>query len=474
MRIAFCSSEMVPFVKTGGLGDVSGSLPLALDRLGIEIVIFLPRYKQIDYEVHQLVKVDEHVSMAILNKKIKVYLIEQDEYFSRDGLYGDIHGDYKDNLERFQFFSLGVLETIKKLNVHVDIIHCHDWQTALIPVYLKEKYAEDAFFKNTKTILTVHNLSFQGIFPRDKREHLGLREELFSLGAAFEFYGMINLLKAGMIYSDKVSTVSKQYAKEIETEEYGCGLDGVVRSLKGGVEGIINGVDYKDWHPETDGLITKKYAQADFEEGKLLNKRYLQESLGLEPSDAPLFGVVTRLSHQKGIDLILTATQALVDEDFQLVIQGIGNKEYDQRLKKYAQDRSRKVAFLPNFDEKMAHRIYAGADFFLMPSSFEPCGLSQMISLRYGTVPIVFRTGGLIETVIPFDLDVIHGDGFAFTEYTPEAFAKVIKKAIGVFHNKSTFKGLIANAFKADFRWDKSALQYQRMYRCLLSDCQGV
>ncbi|HNV23770.1 MAG TPA: glycogen/starch synthase [Candidatus Omnitrophota bacterium] len=470
MKIAFCSSEMVPFVKTGGLADVSGSLPLALQKLGVEVYLFLPRYKYIDYEVHHIKRIDDHISQGFLGKNIKVYLVENKEFFLRDGLYGDALGDYRDNLGRFHFFCIHILEALKRLNIVVDILHCHDWQTALIPVYLKERYCVDPFFKNMKSVLTIHNLAFQGVFPQDQAHSLGLNPRLFSLGGPFEFFNQINLLKAGILYSDKVSTVSPRYAQEIKTKALGCGLDDVIKNLNSDVHGILNGIDYEVWNPQKDPIIFQKYGKDNFKEKKIINKNHLQKKMGFDIADCPLFGMVSRLSHQKGIDLILDVWEAIAEKECQLIIQGVGDSRYEDRLKKMAKTHSGKIVFLQNFDEKMAHQIYAGADLFLMPSRFEPCGLSQMISMRYGTIPIVFRTGGLMDTSIAFKGPAVgDSNGFGFNDYTQEAFSEVIEQAIKTFHNKKTFQGLVENAFKADFRWDRSALEYKKMYECVLS-----
>ena len=468
MNIVFCSSEVFPFVKTGGLADVCGALPLALERLGMEVSIFLPRYKDIKPDQHPLEKINNRVSKTRLGKNIQVYLIEQAKYYQREGLYGDASGDYPDNLERFQYFCRQTLEVWKQLKLKVDIVHCHDWQTALIPVYLKEKFGKDSFYAGIKTVLMIHNLAFQGIFPRQAYPLLGLKDELFN-PQTFEYYGQINLLKAGIIYSDQVTTVSRRYAKEIQTKQFGCGLDGVLKSRRDEIVGILNGLDTDVWNPGKDPLIAKRYSSDDFIELKQENKRCLQESFKL-PSceDNPVFGFVGRLSHQKGVDLLLEVMGAMAASSLQMIVLGLGEKEHILRLTEMAERNPKKIAVRFAFDEKTAHQIYAGSDLLLMPSCFEPCGLSQMIALRYGTIPVVYKTGGLADTVVPFDPSSLHGNGFLFEEYTPAAFLTMINRAIKVYGDKKKFSRLVRNAFQCDFSWDKSAGIYARLYKNLL------
>ena len=468
MKIAFCSSEVFPFAKTGGLADVCGALPLALEKLGTEIIVFLPHYQFIDTREFQIQRVHEGVSKTSFGKNITVYLIENEKYFYRDGLYGDRKGDYADNLDRFQYFSLHALELLKEFNEKIDIVHCHDWQTALIPVYLKEKYKDDPFFAKTKSLLTLHNLAFQGVFPKDEYLKIGLSERLFS-EKGFEFFGKINLLKAGIIFSDAINTVSPQYAKEILTKEFGCGLEGVIKSRKDQVTGILNGLDYDIWNPKTDIFVEKKYSSDNFSERKAKNKTFLQKKVGLPMSpEVPIFGFVGRLSYQKGIDLVLEAINELLALDLQIVIQGTGNG-YHAQLEDLTEQNPKQFAVCLEFDERTAHQIYAGADMFLMPSVYEPCGLSQMISLCYGTIPVVYKTGGLADTVKNFDHPDKLGNGFVFDKYTKKDFIETIKTAVKVYHQKKQFGQLVNNGFAADFSWEKSAGEYKKIYQCLLS-----
>ncbi len=460
MKVVFCSSEVFPFAKTGGLADVCGALPLALASLGVEVSIFLPRYRCISDEDFHIERVNDVVSRTRLGKDIDVYFVENKALFDREGIYGTTTGDYHDNLERFQYFCSQVLIFLKEFQPYPDIIHCHDWQTALIPVYLKE----NSPFKKTKSLLTIHNLAYQGVFPKKEFSKLKVKRDFFS--SNFEFFDQINLLKAGIVYSDRVTTVSPQYAQEIQAPEFGCGLDGVLASRKDEITGILNGIDTRVWDPASDKLIFRRYSSAEYVEGKIENKKVLQKRLGLPvESEIPVFGFVGRLSHQKGLDLILESAKQLLELPAQFIIEGIGDEKYKTHLKILAQKHPDKVAVNFEFNEQTAHQIYAGSDFFLMPSIFEPCGLSQLISLRYGTMPIVFKVGGLADTIVPFDYE--NGNGFMFTDYTKIGFVSILKKAIKVFADQVERSRLIENAFKADFSWNKSAKEYIKVYESL-------
>ncbi len=465
MKIALCSSEVFPFVKTGGLADVCGTLPLALKAIGHHVVIFLPKYKFINtgdfYEIKRSAK---DVWTSSLGSAIEVYFIEYDDYFNRDGVYGEKDKDYPDNLERFQFFCQKTLEFIKERAIKLDIIHCHDWQTALIPVYLKEKYAS----LNFKSVLTIHNLAFQGVFEKEQFDVLKLDKFLFN-ARCLEFYGKINLLKGGIIYADFLTTVSPRYAKEIQTKVFGCGLEGVIRDRGNSLQGILNGVDYENWDPQSDVWIVKNYSVDNVLDGKLENKRYVQEAFGLDVDPAiPLFGFVGRLADQKGVDLLLEFLSHFKKMEGQFILQGSGDKKYMERLKNLNEACAKKIGVHFQYDERMAHLIYAGADLFLMPSVFEPCGLTQLISLRYGTVPIVFETGGLADTIEEFDERSGQGNGFLFREYTLHKFTEAVQKAVGIFHHTEYFKRLRINAMNSDFSWEASAREYEKVYQCVL------
>lgn len=458
MKIAFCSSEVVPFAKTGGMADVCGSLPLALEKLGQEIIIVLPGYSSIDRKKHGFTKIREDISQAIVGKNIHVYLIEH-SYFDRLGLYGDKSGDYPDNLERFNFYCRRTLELFKELKLNIDIVHCHDWQAALIPVYLKHVFNKDPFFSEMRTILSLHNLAYQGVFSAEEYKLLPFDSRIYL--SAFEFYNKTNVLKSGIVLSDVVATVSPQYAREMQTKEFGSGLEGVLLARGESIIGILNGLDYNYWDPRRDRYIASHYS-ADDPSHKTNNKAVLQAKMNLPQKPAvPLFGFVSRLSHQKGLDLLSKAIAQIMKFDIQITFLGVGEEKYHQMLNLWAKQYPDKIAIQLAFDEEFSHQVYAGSDFFLMPSVYEPCGLSQMISLRYGTIPLVYRVGGLADTVIPYDQG---GNGFVFTDYTVDAFVEAVREAKDVYHYKNTFSQIIREAFKADFSWESSARQYVGLY----------
>ncbi len=466
MKIAFCSSEAVPFAKTGGLADVCGTLPLSLEKLGHEMIIFLPYYQCAREFGLDTVRVHNEVLLARLGKDIKVYLIENEKYFDRSGLYGDDDGDYPDNLERFSFFCLKVLELIKRFHPDLDIVHCHDWQTALIPAYLAFKFYFDEDLRKVMTIFTIHNLAYQGVFPAKELPKLDLPRSVLT-PEGIEFYGKINLLKAGIIYSRMVTTVSENYAKEIQTTEFGCGLEGVLKNRREGIVGILNGIDQSIWNPATDSLIAKNYDGYD-PSAKQHNKKNLRAIFNLpDEQDLPIFGFVGRLSHQKGLDLILESLvsgEATKNIRCQMVFLGLGNKTYIKELKKWANQCPRQVAVCFEFSEKTAHQIYAGSDFFLMPSVFEPCGLSQMISLRYGTIPVVHAVGGLKDTI----QDVkAKGNGIVFEEHSVKGLTSALQRAIKIYQQKELFQRLVKKAARYDFSWERSAQKYEQLYASL-------
>ncbi|MFA5088931.1 MAG: glycogen synthase GlgA [Candidatus Omnitrophota bacterium] len=463
MRVVFCSSEIFPFVKTGGLADVCGALPLALEKLGAQMSLFLPRYGALNFPEENIRKLNNSVSVTRLGGNVEVYLIENESLFGRPGLYGDQSGDYQDNLKRFQFFCRQTLETLKSLNIKSDIIHCHDWQTSLIPVYLKTLLKEDPFFEGSRTILTIHNLAYQGIFPKEKYPQLGLDKKFFSKNG-FEFHDQINLLKAGIIFSDRVTTVSPGYAREIQSDELGCGLAAVLRAKEKGILGILNGLDDMIWDPARDRLIAKNFS-SDNIAAKQENKKALQEDANLPVrADIPVFSFVGRLDYQKGIELLAQAMDELMKMDLQVVILGVGEQKYHRLLNDLAGRYPKKIVCHLKFDEKKAHQIYAGSDFFLMPSRFEPCGLSQMISLRYGTIPIVFKTGGLADTVLSFDESSGEGNGFVFDKHDWASFIGAVRQAERIYRKKDIFRTLTQKAARHDFSWDRSAKEYQRVY----------
>ncbi len=467
MRVAFCASEVVPFAKTGGLADVCGALPIALKKVGVEPVIFLPRYKAIDPKKFKAQKVTDKAWLTHLDEDIPVYLIENKELFDRDGLYGDGKGDYPDNLARFYFYCFESLKLIKELKLSVDVVHTHDWHAALIPVLLRARFSSDPFYRKLKCLQSIHNMAYQGVFPQRLFPKLGIDKKFFSFDG-LEFYDQINLLKGGLIFSDRLATVSPQYAKEILTPQFGCGLEGVLKGREDRVVGILNGLDDRFWDPRNDPYLERKYS-FDSIENKSFNKTRLQKDCGLKfNKDVPLVGFVARLAHQKGLDLIAQTLDRMIDMDLQIVFLGVGEARYEEILKKAALKHPGKIFCSFSYAEDLAHRIYAGTDLFLMPSLYEPCGLAQMIALGYGTIPIVYKTGGLADTVTHFDPTTKRGNGFVFDSYNETSFLTCVRSAVECYKNKKVFHGLIQRAFTFDFSWERSAREYRKLYdECL-------
>ena len=398
MNIVFATSEMVPFAKTGGLADVCGSLPPALGKKGQKVKVFLPKYKMVDTKRFPLETILDSISVVIGEQEVtgKVYgydyqdgvqvlFIENNEYYDRDCLYGTPKGDYPDNDRRFIFFQKVILETLKRISFKPHILHCHDWQTGLIPVYIKTLYKDDPFYKQTKTFFTVHNLAYQGLFKADALPLTGLSQNEFTVDT-LEFYGKMNLIKGGLVYADVLTTVSERYAQEIQLKEFGCGLDGVLRSRNNNLFGILNGIDPYEWNPETDRDITVNYSCEQLEK-KYINKGVLQKENGLTVDRSiPLLGIITRLADQKGLDILTPIMPTLARMDVQFVLLGTGDEKYNKKFKQLGEKYPEKFGMNILFDPQMAKRIYAGSDIFLMPSRFEPCGLGQLISFRYCTV----------------------------------------------------------------------------------------
>jgi starch synthase len=456
MKILQVSSEVVPFAKTGGLADVAGALPVALERLGEEVIAILPRYKTIDDSKFKITKVKENLSYSVIGQNIKVYFIENEKYFNRLGLYGDKTGDYPDNLERFSYFCKRALELLKELKFSPDIVHCHDWQSALIPLYLETVYKRDSFYKKIKSIFTIHNIGYQGLFPKEEYPKLGLDWSLFNM-ETLEFYGKINLLKGGIVFSDIINTVSNAYSKEIQTKEFGFGMEGILNRRKTDVFGILNGLDYSIWNPETDKFIVKDYSAAELD-GKAENKEELQKVCSLPAKkEVPLVGIVSRLAEQKGFDILADALESICKMDLQLVILGTGDLKYHVFLENAVKKYPKVISLHLKFDDQLAHKIYAGSDMFLMPSKYEPCGLGQLISFKYGTIPIVFKTGGLADTVNK-------DNGFVLEHYTKNDLIKSIQEATGAFKNKKKWSALINNAMQYNFSWEESAKKYIKLY----------
>ncbi|MFA5142897.1 MAG: glycogen synthase GlgA [Candidatus Omnitrophota bacterium] len=456
LKVLVAASEVAPFAKTGGLADVAGSLPIALAELGADVRVVMPKYGCVKAKGNT----------AVLDG-VKAYFIENDDYFNRKELYGDKFGDYHDNLERFAFFSKEALERCKKEGFKPDIIHCNDWQTALIPVYLNTVYKYDPFFSNTRTLFTIHNLAYQGIFGRDEYPKTGLDWILFNI-ECFEFYGKVNLMKAGIVYADAVNTVSPTYAKEMLTKEFGCGLEGVLKNKEKVLYGILNGIDYKTWNPETDTRIFKQYSIRSIDD-KYTNKERLQKELGLKVDrEMPLIGMISRLADQKGLDLLAKIVDEFLNMKVQFVLLGTGDNKYHILFERMANIHNKNTSVNLKFDATLAQKIYAAADFFLMPSRYEPCGLSQMISFRYGTIPVARETGGLKDSVKEFSLNTRQGNGFTFSEYRADHLFAAMKRALTLYKNRSVWMELVKSVMALDFSWRASAGEYLKLYQKIL------
>ncbi len=453
LKVLFVTSEAVPFAKTGGLADVAGGLPIALAEQGVDVRIIMPKYRSIKVEGNE----------TVLNGNVKVYLVENDEYFDRKEIYGDKFGDYGDNLDRFIFFSKGVLERCVKENFRPDIIHCNDWHTALVCVYLNTIYKYDPFFEKTKTIFTIHNIAYQGLFNKDDFPKIGLDWALFHIHY-FEFYGQVNLMKAGIVYADAVSTVSPTYAKEIMTKEYGCGLEGVLQEKKAAVYGILNGIDYNIWDPAVDRDLTKNYSIENLDD-KYVDKESLQKDLGLKVDcDIPMIGIISRLADQKGMDILAKVINDILSMKVQFVLLGTGDHKYHVLLEKMAKAHQNNTSINLDFDKVPAGRIYAAADIILIPSRYEPCGLIQMISFKYGAVPVARRTGGLKDSISEYNTVTSEGTGFIFEEYKPEALLAAIKKSLSVHQHRTAWRELVKRVMGLDFSWKVSANEYLGLY----------
>ncbi|MGA7558333.1 MAG: glycogen synthase GlgA [Terriglobales bacterium] len=476
MHIAFAASECVPFSKTGGLADVVGALPRALAALGHQVSVYLPRYRQTKLTDPQTVvrsvtiPFDDKyrfcsVVTATTNSPagIRFYFVDYPQYFDRDALYGTPAGDYPDNAERFAMFSRAVLEASKVLGVP-QVFHCHDWQSALVPVMLRTLYAEDPAFREVATVFTIHNMGYQGLFPPDTLPLLMLPWDLLTM-SKMEFFGQVNFLKGALAYSDFVTTVSKKYSQEIQTTEYGFGLEGVLRNRAATVTGILNGVDYEEWSPQTDKFIAAKYSSQDLS-GKSKCKQDLLQAFGITSVDTklPVIGIVSRFAAQKGFDLIAQIMDRLAQEEMIMVVLGSGDKLYEEMFQRINKLFPNKIVAKVAFDNAIAHKIEAGADMFLMPSRYEPCGLNQIYSLKYGTIPIVRATGGLDDTIDPWDARTGKGTGFKFTDYTGEALLATIKQALLAYRDPSSWQTLMRNGMARDFSWGASAREYGKIY----------
>lgn len=478
MRVLILSSEVAPFAKTGGLADVVGALPPHLKKQGCETFVMMPYYRQVIQGKFDIKPTGKSVTVPIrdraitgeifegrINSTVPIYFIRQDAYYHREGLYGTPKGDHHDNCERFVFFARAALAAVKALALKPDVIHCNDWQSALVPVYLKTTHAADPELARIATLLTIHNLAYQGLFWHLDLPLIGLDWTYFT-PEYLEFYGKINVLKGGIVLSTLINTVSKKYAEEIQTSDYGCGLEGVLADRKHDLYGVLNGVDYDEWSPEADKFIATKFSPDDLS-GKKRCKTDLQQACQLPVTDAPLIGCISRLADQKGFDLIATAIADIMAMNLQMVILGTGEQHYHDLLTRIGQKYPKKISVNIKFDNRLAHQIEAGSDMFLMPSRYEPCGLNQLYSLKYGTIPVVRSTGGLADTITdctPDNLEAGTANGFAFEKYDADELLKTIKRAVKTYSDKHTWRRLMLGGMKQDWSWSRSALEYVKLY----------
>jgi len=478
LRILYLSPEASPFAKTGGLADVAGSLPKALKAAGCDIRLVMPYYRMVkrgNLEVRVLLEdveislfgetlKDDIFSSSEIGGDIPLYLINKDEYFDREYLYGTSKGDYFDNLERFVYFCRMALLLCKGLDFQPHVFHCNDWQTALIPAYLRTICGEDPFFSRACSLITIHNLAYQGIFDERKLEATGLPREVYHQGG-IEYWGKINLLKAGIVFSDIINTVSHKYSREIQTSEFGYGLDGVLRDRREHLYGVLNGADYGEWNPKTDPLIAANYDEKDLSAKAKCKEDLLAEfNLSNSLRERPILAIISRLADQKGLDLVAESIEDLMKMDLGFVLLGTGDEKYHRLFGRIAENYPEKAGIKIAYDNTLAHKIEAGADIFLMPSRYEPCGLNQMYSLKYGTVPLVRATGGLEDTVQEYNPKTGEGTGFTFRRYRPSDFLNTVRKALAVYQDREGWRGLMIRGMKADFSWERAAREYVNLY----------
>ncbi len=478
LKILFVCAELAPLAKTGGLGDVANALPRALKNKGHDVRVAVPCYRAIPPE-HRGEIVGE-VSADFLfppetgrlresrvpDSDVLLYLVQHDDYYDREFLYGPAGSEYDDNLERMAFFCAATLDGIRRLGWKPDIVHCNDWHTALIPAYLQVRLAGDPFWARTPTVLTLHNLIYQGVYPAWRLPATGLPKELFHPDC-LEFYGDINIMKAGLAFATKINAVSRRYSKEIQTGEQGAGLEGFIATRAKDVCGILNGADYQEWNPATDPYIASPYSADDLS-GKTACKEDIQKWAGLPRDGVPLFGVVSRLVWQKGMDIVAEAFDDLMEEDIQIVILGTGDPIYEDILLDRAEKYAGRFRLELRYDDALAHRIEAGSDFFLMPSHFEPSGLSQLYSLAYGTVPVVRKTGGLADTVVDATrANIAKGlaTGIVFEPPTPAALVGAVQRAVALYRDREAYRKVQVTGMNQDFSWERASENYLTLYR---------
>ena len=478
-NILFVASEGVPFIKTGGLADVVGSLPKCVDKRYFDIRVMIPKYTCISQELKDkmVYKTSFYMDFHWKNEYVGILEAEVDGvkyyFIDNESKFGGFHpysSNVYDDIEKFAFFSKAALAAMPLLDFRPDVIHCHDWQTGLIPVYLKERFQGNEFFHGIKTVMTIHNLKFQGKWDVPAVKDITGLPDYFFTPDKLESYKNANLLKGGLVYADVITTVSETYAKEIMTPFYGEGLDGLLRARENDLRGIVNGIDYSEYDPSVDKFIDYKYNAANFRKEKIKNKRKLQHDLGLEENDKMMMiGIVSRLTDQKGFDLIAYIMDELCQDAVQIVVLGTGEEQYENMFRHFDWKYNNKVSANIYYSESMSHKIYASCDAFLMPSLFEPCGLSQLMALRYGTIPIVRETGGLKDTVEPYNEYESKGTGFSFVNYNAHEMLNTIRYAEKIYYDrKREWNKMIDRAMAVDFSWQVSANKYQEMYDWLI------
>ncbi len=476
MRVVFVSSEVVPFSKSGGLADVSHALPKFLALLGHEVHLVTPKYRSaatcgaamedtgVTLKIPIAFRTEEaRIFRSGIGGPVTVHLVENDELYDREGLYGNEYGDYEDNAERFVFFSRAVLELCAALNLQPDVIHCNNWQTGLVPTYLKSLYCGVPGLERCGSVFTVHDLGNQGLFGALDLALTGLGWEFFTM-ERLEFYGNLNFMKGGLVFADRIVTVSRKYGEEILSPEFGCGLEGVFQHRRADLRAVLNGVDYDHWDPARDPYIATPYSRRDLR-GKSLCKKDLMDRCGLaRDGSRPLVAMISSLETRKGLDLLEQVFPGLMDLDMRVLIMGKGEDRYHGFLMEMCKRYRGKTAVFDSYEYETAHRIHAGADFLLVPSRYEPCGLEQLYGLRYGTIPLVRATGGLDETVAQYDPETGQGTGFKFREYTPDALLTCFHEALRVYGDDVRWERLVRNAMEEEFPWSHSAKEYERIY----------
>ncbi|MCL5965722.1 MAG: glycogen synthase GlgA [Deltaproteobacteria bacterium] len=485
MRVLVASSEIVPFAKTGGLADVTGALPKALRRIGVEADCVLPLYRSVGRLGLRLTQACPPVRVPLGHREetgtvdmteagcgVRAFLVRNDRCFDREFLYGTKDGDYVDNCERFTFFCRAVMEWLVRTGARYDIIHCNDWQTALIPAYLKTLYSGTDIVRNTGSMFTIHNMGYQGIFWNHDLTTTGLSWDLFT-PKGVEFYGKLNLLKAGLIFADLLTTVSPTYSREIQTAEFGHGLEGVLSERREVLHGILNGVDYDEWNPATDRFIAARYSRGNMDGKRACRADLLAEFGWSGDVPEPVIGIVGRLTAQKGFDLVEQVGGWLAGQPVRIVVLGAGERTYEEALAEFGRRHPHRISVRLAYDNALAHKIEAGADMYLMPSRYEPCGLNQIYSLRYGTVPIVRNTGGLADTVIDADEDPAAGTGFKFTRYDAEDLKGAVSRALAARSDRPRWEAIVRRGMEKDFSWEASAREYLALYKKVL-DKRGL